>query len=61
VGDFAVNDICTKYFNGGGHVNAAGGEFYGTLDQAVATFEQLLLELFPNVPVNNETATNNEI
>lgn len=59
VGDFAVNDICAKYFNGGGHINAAGGEFYGTLDQAVETFEQLLIELFP--ATNNENSTDNEI
>ena len=41
-GEFAVNSICEKYFNGGGHKNAAGGEFYGTLDEAVATFNALL-------------------
>lgn len=45
VGDFSVNDICSKYFNGGGHVNAAGGEFYGTLEQAVDTFKQILQEV----------------
>ena len=59
VGDFAVNDICAKYFNGGGHINAAGGEFYGTLDQAVVTFEQLLIELFPSTKIEN--STDNEI
>ena len=41
-GEFAVNSICEKHFNGGGHKNAAGGEFYGTLDEAVATFNALL-------------------
>ena len=30
-GDFSVSDICARYFNGGGHANAAGGEFFGTL------------------------------
>lgn len=34
-GNFPVNKLCEAYFNGGGHLNAAGGEFYGTLDEAV--------------------------
>ena len=46
-GDFSVSDICTKYFNGGGHENAAGGDFYGTLDEAVAVFHQVIADLFP--------------
>lgn len=31
--DFPVCDICKDLFNGGGHLMAAGGEFYGTLDE----------------------------
>lgn len=61
VGDFAVNDICAKYFNGGGHVNAAGGDFYGTLQQAVKLFEQILDELFPTNLTQTDNLTNNEI
>ncbi len=34
VGDFPCNKLAAKYFNGGGHLNASGGEFYGTLDEA---------------------------
>lgn len=34
-GDFPVNKICEQYFNGGGHLNAAGGEFNGTIQEAV--------------------------
>lgn len=34
-GDFAVDTLCSEYFGGGGHLNAAGGEFYGTLPEAV--------------------------
>lgn len=34
-GDMSVNALCEEYFGGGGHFNAAGGEFYGTLDQAL--------------------------
>lgn len=43
-GEFAVNRICEKYFNGGGHKNASGGEFYGTLDEAVSLFLSILDE-----------------
>lgn len=45
VGDFSVSDICNDHFNGGGHKNAAGGEFYGTMDEAVAEFMKVLDEV----------------
>ena len=41
-GDFSVSDICARYFGGGGHQNAAGGEFSGSLEDAVALFHQVL-------------------
>lgn len=41
-GGFAVNSICAEHFGGGGHLNAAGGEFYGTMEQAVEKFKSLL-------------------
>lgn len=44
-GNFSVNDICNRYFNGGGHLNAAGGEFYGTLEQAVEVYMNILDEV----------------
>lgn len=44
-GDFAVNTICEKHFNGGGHKNAAGGEFYGTVEEARAEFEKIMEEV----------------
>lgn len=53
-GDFSVSDICAKYFNGGGHFNAAGGDFLGTLDEAVAAFHQVLADLFPDKDNNND-------
>ena len=46
-GDFSVSDICARYFGGGGHQNAAGGEFSGTIEEAVAIFHQVLADLFP--------------
>ncbi len=44
VGDFPCNEFAARYFNGGGHKNASGGEFFGTLDEAVKTFEKGLNE-----------------
>lgn len=41
-GDFPVNLMCKEYFNGGGHLNAAGGEFFGTMEEAVAQFHKLM-------------------
>lgn len=38
-GDRPVNEFAHEYFNGGGHMNAAGGEFIGSLADAVKTFE----------------------
>lgn len=43
-GKFAVNEVSEKYFNGGGHRNAAGGELYASLSEALAQFEKLLPE-----------------
>lgn len=44
-GDFHVNTLCAKYFNGGGHANAAGGEYRGSLDGAIDTYYQILKDL----------------
>lgn len=40
VDNFPVNKICEDYFNGGGHVQAAGGEFYGKLKEC----EEILIK-----------------
>ncbi len=37
-GDRPVNIFARDIFNGGGHANASGGEYYGTLPQAVERF-----------------------
>lgn len=39
IGDFDVNEYAKKYFNGGGHKNAAGGRLDCSLEEAVAKFE----------------------
>ena len=41
-GDFPCNVFAETYFNGGGHKNASGGEFLGTMAEAVALFESAL-------------------
>lgn len=45
LGDFPVNELCSEYFNGGGHLNASGGEFKGTLDECTALFRSLVKDL----------------
>jgi phosphoesterase RecJ-like protein len=44
-GDFPVNDFATKYFSGGGHMNASGGEFTGTLEDAISYFLKTVKEI----------------
>jgi len=39
-GDRPVNIWASEVFHGGGHMNASGGELFGTIDQAVRLFEQ---------------------
>jgi phosphoesterase RecJ-like protein len=43
-GEFAVNEVCEKYFNGGGHRNASGGELYASLQETIVQFENILPE-----------------
>lgn len=41
-GDFPANEICKKYFNGGGHRNAAGGASEKPLNDVVSEFKSIL-------------------
>lgn len=43
-GDFPTNAFASECYNGGGHLNASGGEFLGSLEDAVALFERKLPE-----------------
>ncbi|HYX09074.1 MAG TPA: bifunctional oligoribonuclease/PAP phosphatase NrnA [Bacteroidales bacterium] len=43
-GNFSVNDFARSHFEGGGHLNAAGGESKLSLDEAVKKFRDLLPE-----------------
>lgn len=48
-GDFPANEICKKYFNGGGHRNAAGGASDDSLADTVAKFKSILTEYKPQL------------
>lgn len=43
-GDFPANEICKKFFNGGGHRNAAGGYSEKNLEDTIAYFKEILPE-----------------
>jgi phosphoesterase RecJ-like protein len=46
-GDFPSNEFASRHFYGGGHMNAAGGEFPATLEQTIAFFLDVLKENGP--------------
>jgi phosphoesterase RecJ-like protein len=43
-GEFPANEICKKYFNGGGHRNAAGGTSTDSLEHVINQFKLILPE-----------------
>ena len=43
-GGFDVNTFARKYFNGGGHFNAAGGQSKDSLEEVVIAFKQAMKE-----------------
>ena len=51
-GDFKVNEIAKKYFNGGGHVNASGGisslSLEKTIEKVISIFKEYQNELITN-------------
>ena len=44
-GDFDVNEFARSHFNGGGHINAAGGKSIDTLANTITKFEQLVANI----------------
>ena len=44
VGTFPCNKVAAEFFNGGGHLNASGGEFYGPMEEAINLFKQALVK-----------------
>jgi len=53
VGDFSVNDLAKKHFNGGGHKNAAGGMSASTLAETIQRFEKILEENQKELTIKN--------
>ena len=47
-GSFDVNQFARTHFNGGGHINAAGGKSYLSLNETVAKFEEILSKTIVN-------------
>ncbi|HZW77724.1 MAG TPA: bifunctional oligoribonuclease/PAP phosphatase NrnA [Flavobacteriaceae bacterium] len=43
-GIFSVNDFARNYFNGGGHINAAGGRSNKSLEETIIEFKTILKE-----------------
>lgn len=41
-GDMNVQEICQKYFNGGGHKNASGGYMHSNIHAAMRKFKEIL-------------------
>ena len=47
VGTFPCNQLAAEFFNGGGHLNASGGEYYGDMAGAKALFAQAIEKYKP--------------
>jgi len=50
-GDVPINKIAEKYFNGGGHTNAAGGKVTCSIDEAIENFKKLLPEFYSSLNI----------
>lgn len=44
-GHFDVNEFARTYFNGGGHINAAGGKSFDSLEETITRFVAVLEDL----------------
>jgi phosphoesterase RecJ-like protein len=45
-GNFSVDNMARKHFNGGGHKNASGGKSFASLDETVAFFKSILPDYY---------------
>jgi phosphoesterase RecJ-like protein len=43
-GSFPTNEFASKYFGGGGHLNASGGEYFDSLPNTIDYFLKALAE-----------------
>ena len=53
IDNFPVNILCEKYFQGGGHQQAAGGKFFGKMDECISLCERVMDEFDKYLPENN--------
>ena len=44
VGKFPCNKVAQDFFNGGGHLNASGGEVYDNMENAISLFKQAIIK-----------------
>lgn len=53
-GDFSVNEMARKYFNGGGHINAAGGKTFTTVQKTLEEIMRVLPEYKKHLQADDE-------
>ena len=58
-GTFPANKFAAEIFNGGGHLNAAGGESYTTLKEAVSIFTKALPNYVNYLEISDEDSESN--
>ena len=51
-GDFSVNQLARDHFNGGGHINAAGGAYGEKVEEAIEKFKSILPDYQSLLPIN---------
>jgi phosphoesterase RecJ-like protein len=51
IGDFPANEFAAKYFNGGGHKNAAGGNSQQSLQESIEKFVSVLPEFLNKLKI----------
>ena len=49
VDDFPCNEMASEFFGGGGHKNAAGGEVWGTMDEALTLVKKAVQKYMPQL------------
>jgi Exopolyphosphatase-related proteins len=49
VGDVPVNQLANELFGGGGHKNAAGAHYTGTLDEAIQIIKEALPDFYHRI------------
>ncbi|MFY0675214.1 MAG: bifunctional oligoribonuclease/PAP phosphatase NrnA [Bacteroidia bacterium] len=51
-GDFPANEFAKRYFQGGGHLNAAGGRSFISLERTIKRFKSKLKDFVEEFPIN---------